>query len=223
MIVYGDGCMVGTIGGSAVEKLVSRDAQEAIKTSKPRRVEYNLDDVEKSSTGMICGGVMEFFIEPLKQFPRLYIFGGGHVGLAIARLAAESGYPHIVFDEREEFVSKERFPQASELHSGDYEVSIEKVKFIQPAYLLIITHTHEADYRVLKQVLRREYKYLGMICSRRKKAQMWEKLQDEGFSEEALNRVHAPIGLDIGAKTPAELAISILAEVILEFHGPKHK
>jgi xanthine dehydrogenase accessory factor len=223
MIVRHDGSIIGTIGGSAVEALIIEDAKDVIRKSKARQVEYNLDDVEGKSTGMICGGIMEFFIEPLKRYPRLYIFGGGHVGYAVSRFACELGYPYVVIDNRPEFASQERFPEATELHSGDYVDLIQKVDFVQPAYIIIVTSGHDADYEVLKGSLQKLHDYLGIICSRKKKADLLKKLEKEGFTKKELDRVHAPIGLDIGSKTPAEIAISILAEVILEFYGPKHK
>lgn len=221
MIVRLDGKTMGTIGGSAVEVLVITDAQEAIRQGKARRVQYNLNDVEKASTGMLCGGLMEFFIEPLQQCPHLYIFGGGHVGLSIARIAVELGYPHEIFDDRPEFAAFERFPQAQALHPGPYAKNLNKFPFIQPAYLIIVTHGHVTDLEVLRAVLDAQCEYLGMICSRKKKKEIFTILKEEGHSEKELERIHAPIGLDIGSKTPAEIAISILAEVIQRYQQKK--
>ncbi len=221
MIVHQDGSIAGTIGGSAIETLVIGDAQEAIRLGKARRVEYNLNDVEKSSTGMICGGVMEFFIEPLKQVPRLYIFGGGHVGFSLARMASEIGYSHTIFDDRSEFASTERFPYAADRIAGPYTKSITNLDFIQPAYVIIVTHSHETDLEVLRGVLGKQVDYLGMICSRRKRKEIFKILEKEGHSRDDLDRIHAPIGLDIGSNTPAEIAISILAEIIQKFQMKK--
>ena len=221
MIVRLDGRITGTIGGSKVEALIIEDSKEVIKKGKARRVEYNLDDVEKESTGMICGGIMEFFIEPLKRYPRLYIFGGGHVGLALADMAAELGYPYVILESRPEFATRERFPNTSELQIGKYVELIEQIELVQPAFIIIVTSGHEADYEVLKGALQKPYEYLGIICSRRKKAQLWKKLEKEGVAKKKLEEVHAPIGLDISANTPAEIAVSILAEVIAEFNQPK--
>ncbi|HDH58031.1 MAG TPA: xanthine dehydrogenase [Bacteroidetes bacterium] len=217
MIITMDGKISGTIGGSAVEALVIEKAKEAILKGKVLRVEYNLDDVEKASTGMICGGKMEFFIEPLKRFPRLYIFGGGHVGLALADMAAVLGYPHIVIDDRPEYTTSDRFPHALERHTGSFADLASRIEYVQPAYVIIVTRCHDTDLEVMRGVLGKPYEYLGMICSRKKRAEVFKILEEEGFSKEELGRVHAPIGLDIGSKTPAEIAISIMAEVIAEF------
>lgn len=221
MIVTLDGNTSGTIGGSAVEALVIEKAKEAISKGKVLRVEYDLDDVEKTSTGMVCGGKMEFFIEPLKRFPRLYIFGGGHVGLALAKMAAVLEYPHVIIDDRPEYTTSERFPQALERHTGSLSGISGHIELVQPAYIIVVTRCHDTDLEVMRGVLGKPYEYLGMICSRKKRAEVFKILEEEGFSKEELGRVHAPIGLDIGSKTPAEIAISILAEVISEFQKAK--
>lgn len=217
MIVRLDGSITGTIGGSAVEALVIKDALETIRQGKPKRVEYSLDDAEKSSTGMICGGRMQFFIEPLKRFPHLYIFGGGHVALPLAHMAAELGYLHHIFDDRPEFASAERFPQAAERRSAPFLELTRQLSLIQPAFIVVITRCHDTDLEVMRGILGKPYDYLGLICSRKKKAEMFRILEEEGFSKKELDGLHAPIGLDIGSKTPAEIAVSILAEVIQVF------
>lgn len=217
MIVRPNGNTVGTVGGSAVEAMVIEKAREAIRQGKASRVKYDLGDVEKSSTGMVCGGKMEFFIEPLKSFPRLYIFGAGHVALSLARMAAELSYPHIVFDDRSEFATAERFPQALDLRVGSFAELSAQLETVPPAYIIVITHCHETDLEAMRGVLGKSYQYLGLICSRRKKAEMFRILEEEGFDKKELGRVHAPIGLDLGGKTPPEIAVSILSEVIAEF------
>ncbi|MFH1863248.1 MAG: XdhC family protein [bacterium] len=217
MIVQQDGTISGTVGGSAVEALVIKDALEAISQGKARTVEYSLDDAEKASTGMICGGRMEFFIEPLRRVPRLYIFGGGHIALPLARIAAELGYLYSIFDDRPEFASEARFPTAALRRVGSYDEMTAELELIPPAYIIVITRCHETDLAVMRGVLDMEYEYLGLICSRKKKVEMFKLLEAEGFSRDRLDCVHAPIGLDIGSKTPAEIAVSIMAEIIKEF------
>lgn len=204
-----------------MEALVIEKAEQAIRQGKTLRVTYDLDDVEKSSTGMICGGEMEFFIEPLKHFPRLYIFGGGHVGLSLTRIAAELGYAHLIFDDRPEFATAERFPRALERHVGYYPELTRDLEFISPSYIIVITRCHETDLEVMRGVLGKPYDYLGLICSKKKKLEVFRILKEEGFSKQDLDRIHAPIGLDIGSRTPAEIAISILAEVIADFQKGK--
>lgn len=217
MIVYEDGRISGTVGGSAVEALVTEKAREAVAKGKVVRVEYSLDDEEKSSTGMICGGKMEFLIEPLKRYPRLYIFGGGHVGLALANIAGELGYPFVVFDDRPEYASQDRFPKALECRIGGFDDLSAQLELVQPAFIVIVTRCHDTDLEVMRGVLGKPYQYLGLICSRKKKAEVFRILEAEGFSRKELDAVHAPIGLDIGSESPAEIALSILAEVIAEF------
>lgn len=216
MLVWPDGTISGTVGGSAVEALVIKEALEALRQGKARIVQHELMDAQ-SDTGMICGGRMEFFIEPLKRLPHLYIFGGGHIGLPLARMAAELGYPYRIFDDRPEFASAERFPQALERHAGPFPELMARLELVRPAFVIIVTRCHDTDLEVMRGVLGKPYDYLGLICSRKKKAEVFRILAGEGFSPAELERVHAPIGLDIGSQTPAEIAVSIMAEVIQEF------
>lgn len=220
MLVRPDGTISGTIGGSAVEALVIKEALGALQDGKARTVQHELMNAA-SDTGMICGGKMEFFIEPLKKLPHLYIFGGGHIGLPLARIAAELGYPHQVFDDRPEFASAERFPQAAERKSGPFPELAGKLVLVKPSFIVIVTRCHDTDLEVMRGVLGKPYEYLGLICSRKKKVEVFKILEAEGFSREELEKVHAPIGLDIGSQTPAEIAVSIMAEVIKEFKAPK--
>lgn len=214
MIVLPDGKIIGTIGGSAVESLVVQEALEVLRIGKSRVSQYDLNDPAKTSTGMICGGKMEFFIEPLKPLPHLYIFGAGHVGSALAQFTSILGLPHTVVDDRPEFADRERFPQAQRILCGDFSEVLADLDFVQPAYIMIVTRCHDTDLEVLRWVLRKPSAYLGMICSRRKKTEIFRILSEEGYSKEEMERVHAPIGLDIRSETPAEIAVSILAEVI---------
>jgi xanthine dehydrogenase accessory factor len=217
MIVLPDGSIKGTVGGSAVEALVIKDAQGVLVEGVPRIVHHTLNDAEKSDTGMICGGTMEFLLEPMGRQPHLYIFGAGHVGMALARIAGELNYPHWVLDDRSEFITPERFPAAVDRWAGPFPELTAGLMLSQPAYLIIVTRCHDTDLEVLRGILGKSYTYLGMICSRRKKAEIFRILQSEGFAKEELERVHAPIGLDIGSDSPAEIAISILAQVMQIF------
>jgi xanthine dehydrogenase accessory factor len=221
MIVLPDGSIKGTIGGSSVEALVIRDALEVLKQGVPRIVKHTLNDAEKSDTGMICGGTMEFFIEPLGRQPHLYIFGAGHVGLSLAKMAGELGFPHWVLDDRPEFATPERFPGAVDRLVGTFPELTAKLSLARPAYFIIVTRCHDTDLEVMRGVLGKEYAYLGMICSKRKKVEVFRILESEGFSREELERVHAPIGLNIGSESPAEIAVSILAEVISCHRTPR--
>jgi len=217
MIVRHDGTIFGTIGGSAVEALVIREALEALQAGKGRIVQHELMDAG-SDTGMICGGRMEFFVEPLKRLPQLYIFGGGHIGRPLAKFAAELGYLHYLLDDRPEYASAERFPDAAGRHVGAFTELTRNLDLVQPAFIIVVTRCHDTDLEVMRGVLGKPYAYLGMICSRKKKAEVLKILSDEGHSKEELERVHAPIGLDIGSQTPAEIAVSIMAQIIQVAH-----
>jgi xanthine dehydrogenase accessory factor len=217
MIVRHDGTIFGTVGGSAVEALVIREALEALREGKSRIVQHDLMDAG-SDTGMICGGRMEFFIEPLKRLPQLYIFGGGHIGWPLAKFAAELGYPHHVFEDRPEYASAERFPAVAGRHVGAFTDLTRNLDLVQPAFVIVVTRCHDTDLEVMRGVLGKPYAYLGLICSRKKKMEVFKILADEGYSKEELDRIHAPIGLDIGSQTPAEIAVSIIAEIIQESH-----
>lgn len=214
MIVCVDGSVYGTIGGSAVEALVIEEAKECLKKNLTRRVWHDLDDQKHADTGMICGGKMEFFIDPLIIPPHLYIFGGGHVALPLARFAAMVGFSYTIVEDRQEYASTERFPDAKEIilaTSDDFE---KKLKISSSDYIAIVTRSHELDYLALKWILNQDFKYLGLIASKVKKKQVFDKLREEGFKATDINRIHSPIGLDIAAQTPEEIAVSIVSELI---------
>lgn len=214
MLVFLDGSIIDTVGGASVEALAIEQAKDAIKTGKPRTVKYDLDDPEKTSTGMICGGRMEMYIEPLVVNPTLTIFGGGHVAKPLADMADLLGWGVVVFDDRPEWASQERFPYARQVMSGDFSQLAASWQSSHPAFVAIVTHSHVMDEMVLKQLLEKPWDYLGMIASRKKKAEIFRRLEAEGADPNRLKKVSSPIGLDINSETPAEIAVSILAEMI---------
>jgi xanthine dehydrogenase accessory factor len=214
MIVCADGKIYGTIGGSVVEAMVIEEARECLKKNLAKKVWHDLDDKEKADTGMICGGKMEFFIEPVTTSTHLYIFGGGHVALPLARVATTIGFSYTIVEDRPEFATADRFPDAKELILANPDEIEHKVKFTDTDYVAIVTRSHELDYQALKKVLKSSVKYIGLIASKVKKKQVFEQLSKEGYSEQTINQIHSPIGLDIAAQTPEEIAISIVAELI---------
>lgn len=214
MIVCSDGNIFGTIGGSSVEAMVIEEARECLKTNKTMKVMHDLSDEEKSDTGMICGGKMEFFIEPVNSAAHLIIFGGGHVALPLAKIASMTGFIYSIVEDREEFVTQSRFPDAESLIQAAPDKIEDKVKFVDSDYVAIVTRSHELDYQALKKVLVHPVKYIGLIASKVKKKQIFEQLTKEGHTEKELSQIHSPIGLDIAAQTPEEIAISIVAELI---------
>jgi xanthine dehydrogenase accessory factor len=214
MIVCADGNTFGTIGGSAVEAIVTEEARECLKKNVTKRVWHNLDDREKADTGMICGGKMEFFIEPVTTSFHLQIFGGGHVALPLARFASLVGFRYTIIEDRQEFASTDRFPDAKDIILATSDDIDQKVEFSDSDYVAIVTRSHELDYQALKKVLKNNVKYVGLIASKIKKKQVFEQLKNDGFDEATINQIHSPIGLDIAAQTPEEIAISIVAELI---------
>jgi xanthine dehydrogenase accessory factor len=218
MLVYADGRTVGTIGGGCYENDAFWKAREAIATGKSCLEHYDLNDDFAQENGLICGGRMDVHIDPLSPTPPLYIVGAGHVGYHLARAAADAGFRLHVVDDREKFANAERFPGAEIvveaipewLHRAEIPVS---------AFVVVVTRGHQHDLDAMRALAARDLKYLGLIGSRAKVARIADALLAEGMPPECLQRVHSPIGLEIGAVTPAEIAISILAELIAVRRG----
>jgi xanthine dehydrogenase accessory factor len=219
MLVFADGRMVGTIGGGCYENDAFWKAREAITTRKPQLIHYELSDDFAQETGLICGGQMDVYIEPIEPSPELFVVGAGHVGFHLARLAHEVGFRVHVVDDREKFANRERFPTAAEVITEDIPAWVARTKIPQHAYVVIVTRGHTNDLEALRALAPRELRYLGLIGSRAKVARIYDALTGDAMPAEILKSVHAPIGLDIGAVTPQEIAVSILAELIAVKHG----
>jgi xanthine dehydrogenase accessory factor len=219
MLVFGDGRIVGTIGGGCYENDAFWKAREAITNRKPQVVHYELSDDFAQDTGLICGGQMDVYIEPIEPSPELYIVGAGHVGFHLARLASDVGFRVHVIDDREKFANSERFPSAVEIVVDDIPAWIGRTNLPAHAYVVIVTRGHTNDLEALRALAPCELRYLGLIGSRAKVARIYDALTEAQMPAELLKRVHAPIGLDIGAVTPQEIAVSILAELIAVKHG----
>ena len=222
MLVFGDGRIVDTIGGGCYENDAFWKAREAIAHRKPQMVHYELSDDFAQETGLICGGQMDVYIEPIEPSPELYIIGAGHVGFHLARIAQEVGFRVHVADDREKFANAERFPHAAEIVVDDIPSWIARANLPPHAYAVIVTRGHTNDLEALRALAPRELRYLGLIGSRAKVARIYDALTAAEIPAELLERVHAPIGLDIGAVTPQEIAVSILAELIAVKHGKAH-
>jgi xanthine dehydrogenase accessory factor len=219
MLVFADGRMVGTIGGGCYENDAFWKAREAITSRKPQLIHYELSDDFAQETGLICGGQMDVYIEPIEPSPELFVVGAGHVGFHLARLAHEVGFRVHVVDDREKFANRERFPTAAEVITEDIPAWVARTKIPQHAYVVIVTRGHTNDLEALRALAPRELRYLGLIGSRAKVARIYDALTGDAMPAEILKSVHAPIGLDIGAVTPQEIAVSILAELIAVKHG----
>jgi len=219
MLVYSDGRTVGTIGGGCYENDAFWKAREAIKARRPLTVKYELTDDFAEESGLICGGQMDVFIEPVEPAPDVYVFGAGHVGAVLARMAHEVGFRVHVVDDREKFASADRFPTGVDVVVDDIPEWLAAHELPATAYAVIVTRGHRHDLDALRALVPRRLRYLGLIGSRAKVKRVFDALLQEGTDPEALRPVHAPIGLDIGAITPQEIAVSILAELIAVKHG----
>jgi xanthine dehydrogenase accessory factor len=219
MLVFSDGRMVGTIGGGCYENDAFWKAREAITNRKPQLVHYELDDDFAQETGLICGGQMSVYIEPIEPSPELYVIGAGHVGFHLANMAHEVGFRVHVVDDREKFANRERFPNAAEVVTEDIPAWVERTALPAHAYVVVVTRGHNNDLDAVRVLAPRELRYLGLIGSRAKVARISDQLLAEGMPPALLTQVHAPIGLDIGAVTPQEIAVSILSELIAVKHG----
>src|SRR5216683_3083186 len=218
MLVREDGSILGTIGGGCVEAEVWAAAKDVLKAEAPRKMTFNLNNEASYDNGLICGGTLEIFVEPILPQPVLYIFGGGHVSMALAHAVHTAGFAIGIIDDRESFANRERFPMAREIYTS-YEESFEKIRPSAATYMVIVTRGHKDDMHVLRWAVGTSPRYIGMIGSKRKVLSVYRALEKDGIAPEKFTGVHAPVGLDIGALTPEEIAISITAELIAVRRG----
>src|SRR5215204_6381606 len=219
MLVFGDGRIVGTVGGGCYEHDAIGKARQVLQTRKATTVKYDLNDDFAEETGLVCGGRMEVFIEPIEAAPDVYVFGAGHVGYWVARMAHDVGFRVHVIDDREKFANTERFGEGIDVIVEDIPAWIEQHPLPPNAYAVIVTRGHTHDLDTLRVLAAQRLRYLGLIGSKAKVRRIFDELLREGVSDESLTGVHAPIGLDIGAITPQEIAVSIVAELIAAKHG----
>jgi xanthine dehydrogenase accessory factor len=219
LLVREDGSMLGTIGGGCVEAEVWNAAREVIEAEKPRKMSFNLAGDALYDNGLICGGQLDVLIEPVLPVQTLYVFGAGHVSLGIAKVATLAGFATTIVDDREQFANRERFPEAEQVHAADFEEIFPKLPINSSSYIAIVTRGHKDDMRVLRMAVASPARYIGMIGSKRKAIEVLKELEKEGLPRQQLERVHSPIGLDIGAITPEEIAVSIVAEMIAVRRG----
>ncbi len=207
MLVFNDGSSTGTIGGGAVEHAATKQALQAMAEGRPRRFSPHLG----KDLGMSCGGSMDIFLQPLIRPPRLVIFGAGHVAHATAPVARQLGFEVTIVDERAEQATEQRFPGCRLLLEAP-EQAAQNLDCDDDTWFLVVTHGHGYDLAVLRVLARRPWAWLGAIASRRKAATFRAQLSAEGIPDETLARISSPVGLDLGARTPAEIAISVAAE-----------
>jgi len=214
MLVRDDGSIAGTIGGGCVEAEVWQAAREVMETEKPRSLTFNLNQDPKYDTGLVCGGTLDVFVEPILPPALLYIFGAGHVSINLYKVARSAGFDLIVVDDRQAYANRERFPEAKEVIAEDFEQVMARLHPNETSYIVIVTRGHHDDMRVLRWAVQTEARYVGMIGSKRKTISIFKELTSEGIPAHLFERVHAPVGLDIGAITPEEIAVAITAELI---------
>src|SRR5215469_5075714 len=214
LLVREDGSMAGTIGGGCVEAEVWNAAREVIETEKPKHLSFNLGQDAAYDNGLICGGQLNVFIEPVVPQPRAFIFGGGHISKSLSKVANLAGFASVIVDNRDAFANRERFPEADEIFAEEYEEVFAKLNIRDTSYLIIVTRGHRDDMRVLRWAVGTPAKYIAMIGSKRKVIGVVKELEKEGIPRDAFERIFAPMGFDIGAITPEEIAISVVSEMI---------
>ncbi len=214
MLVREDGTIAGTIGGGCVEAEVWEAAREVMKNEKPQTLNFNLNNNPKYDTGLVCGGTLEVFVEPVLPVSTLYIFGAGHVAFSLYKVARMAGFEVVITDDRETYANRERFPDARDIYADEYEHVMSQLAPNDTSYVVIVTRGHRDDMRVLRWAAETPARYIGMIGSQRKTIAIYKELEKEGIAADKLARVYAPVGIDIGAITPEEIAISIVAELI---------
>ncbi len=219
ILIRDDGSIVGTVGGGCVEAEVWAAAQDVMREEKPRRLHFNLNNQPEYDNGLICGGSLDIFVEPILATPTAYIFGGGHVSLYLSKVASVAGFDTVVIDDRPAFANQERFPEATETCAGPWEQIFPEIKINDFSYIVIVTRGHKGDLTCLRWALTTPARYIGMIGSRRKFIEIAKVLEGEGVSAEKIDRVHSPVGLDIGALTPEEIAVAIVGEMIAVRRG----
>src|SRR5581483_4250743 len=214
LLVREDGSMIGTIGGGCVEAEVWNAAREVIETEKPKHLSFNLGQDAAYDNGLICGGQLSVLVEPIMPVPSALIFGAGHISKSLSKIASLAGFSTVIVDNRETFANRDRFPEASEIFSEEYEDVFPKLSVNEHSYLIIVTRGHRDDMRVLRWAVTTRARYIAMIGSKRKVINVIKELEKEGVSAAAFERIFAPMGFEIGAVTPEEIAVAVVAEMI---------
>lgn len=212
MLVTPEEEIMGTVGGGNLEYQLILEAVKAMASGRNKEIDYSLGP--EGDLKMMCGGRVRAYIKVFKEREKLVIAGGGHLGYELYQLGKFMGMNVTVFDDREEFANRERFPEADEIYWGNIGENLERYELNQSSYLVIVTKGHSLDREALKAVAGREVGYLGMIGSTHKIRESYDTLMEEGVSREDLNRVYAPVGLDICTGDPKEIALAIMAEIL---------
>ena len=213
MAVFSDGSILGTVGGGALEYEFIQEALKAIKENKSCEKSFEL--TEKGSLHMKCGGFVRAYIKVFAKREKLLIMGGGHLGAELYTLGKFLNKYVVIFDDREEFANRKRFPEADEIIFGTMKETVKNYSIDENSYIIIVTRGHENDKECLKAILDKKVspKYIGMVGSRGKVLSTYKELLDEGYSKEELKKIYSPIGFDISSSEPKEIALGIMAEI----------
>ena len=214
LLVREDGSIFGTIGGGCVEAEVWNVAREVMETERPRHLNFSLGQDAAYDNGLICGGQLNVFVEPVMPQPTAFVFGAGHISKSLCKIAGMAGFATTVIDDRESFANRERFPDVDDVFAGEYEEVFPKLNVNENSFLVIVTRGHRDDMRVLHWAIGTNARYIAMIGSKRKVIGVVKELEKQGVPASAFERIFAPMGFEIGAVTPEEIAISVVAEMI---------
>lgn len=219
MLVHADGRLLGSIGGGALEADLVARARAALGTGQTELASVELTAEGTGENGLVCGGTVQAFIEPLESVPTLLLFGAGHVAAAVARLARPLGFRIEVADDRTEQASRDRFPEADRIVVEPFSSAAVRLSLGPQAYAVVATRGITSDAEALASVLGKGLRFVGLLGSRKKAEKLFEALRAEGHSDEALRQVRTPLGLAIGATNPEEVALSIVAELVAVRRG----
>jgi xanthine dehydrogenase accessory factor len=219
MLVREDGSSLGSVGGGCVEGEIWQKAREVMDTGRPQLVSFELNSRDAENEGLICGGTVDVFVEPIMSDPKLYILGAGHLGLALGELGHRVGFQVTVVDDRERFASRERFPSAEQVLVRPFDGCLVDLPVDRNSYVVIVTRGHSHDCTATEQAIQTQARYVGLVGSRRKIKLIAETLIEKGYTAEHFSNLFAPIGLPIGSETPEEIAVSVIAELIAVGRG----
>jgi len=214
MVVSRDGRLRGTVGGGCVEAEILWRARQAIEKRKCEIVSYDYN-ADEDEAGLICGGSVKVFIEPVLPLPRVFIIGAGHIAMPLARVAKVAGFEVVIWDDRIKYANRERFPEAEIVRAGPLAELAEEFSYGDNTYVVIVTRGHVLDEDALRTFIQFDTAYLGLIGSLSKIDTIFQRLIKEGIPREKLDEVHAPIGLDLGGNSPGEIAVSVVSEMLM--------
>ncbi|MCH8093887.1 MAG: XdhC family protein [Chloroflexi bacterium] len=218
MLIYPDGRIEGTVGGGDLEGRVIQAALEALENGVPKSLHYEFRDIEQGDVG-VCGGEVEVFVEAVRPISTVVVVGGGHVGASVAYLAHWLGFRVVVSDDRPEFATPEAVPGADEYIQAPLAELPDRINITSETYILLTTRGVPVDVDGLPGLLDSDAGYIGVIGSKRRWDTCAKLLAERGMPQEKIARVVSPMGLELNAETPEEIAVSMLAEIIMLRRG----